>query len=59
MKKELYVVSVTEFEDSVQRNDASLTGVFESREEAEHYAASWERKGNRECFWKAEITRVL
>lgn len=59
MKKELYVVSVTEFEDSVQRNDASLTGVFESREEAEHYAAKFNRVGNREYFWRAEITRVL
>ena len=59
MKKELYVVSVIEYEDGVQRNDASLAEMFESRDEAERYAASWERKGNRECFWKAQITRVL
>jgi hypothetical protein len=57
--KELYVVKITEYEDGVQRSVASLTEMFENLEAAERYAASWERKGNRECFWKAQITRVL
>jgi hypothetical protein len=54
----LYKVTVTEHDCGVQRIDPNDTKYFTTLEEAEKYKAHWDKGGSRECYWRAEITRV-
>jgi len=54
----LYKVTVTEYDCGVQRTDPDDTRYYTTREEAEKYKAHWETGGSRECYWRAEITKV-
>jgi hypothetical protein len=53
----LYKVTVTEYDCGVQRVDDSDTRFFTTREEAEAYAKT-QNVGSRECYWRADITKV-
>jgi hypothetical protein len=54
----LYKVTVTEYDCGVQRVDANDTKYFTTLNEAQNYKAHWERGGDRECYWRAEIQKV-
>ena len=54
----LYKVTVTEYEDGVQRVDPNDTHIYTTLEEAEKYKAHWETGGSRECYWRATITKL-
>jgi hypothetical protein len=55
---ELYRVTVTEYDCGVQRVDPSDTKIFTTLEEAQAYKAHWEKGGDRECYWRAEIQKI-
>jgi hypothetical protein len=55
----LYRVVVTEYDDGVQRTDRADTKIFTTMEEANAYKAQWEHGGSRECYWRAEVTRMV
>lgn len=54
----LYKVTVTEYDDGVQRVDDRDTKVFTTLSEAEAYKAHWSNGGSRECYWRAEIRKI-
>jgi hypothetical protein len=54
----LFKVTVTEYEDGVQRVDENDTKYFTTLEEAQNYKAHWETGGSRECYWRAEIRKL-
>jgi hypothetical protein len=54
----LFKVTVTEYEDGVQRVDENDTKYFTTLEEAQKYKSHWEKGGSRECYWRAEITKL-
>ena len=54
----LYKVTVTEYDCGVQRVDSNDTKYFTTLVEVQNYKAHWERGGSRECYWRAEITKV-
>jgi hypothetical protein len=55
----VFKVTVTEYDSGWgQRTDPNDTKYFTTLEEAEKYKAHWETGGNRECYWRAEITKV-
>jgi hypothetical protein len=55
---DLYKVTVTEYDCGVQRVDSNDTKYFTTLNEAQNYKAHWETGGSRECYWRAEITKV-
>ena len=55
---ELHRVTVTEYDCGVQRVDPSDTKIFTTLEEAQAYKAHWEKGGDRECYWRAEIQKI-
>ena len=54
----LFKVTVTEYEDGVQRVDENDTKYFTTLEEAQKYKTHWENGGSRECYWRAEIRKL-
>jgi len=55
----LYKVTVTEYERGWgQRVDPNDTKFFTTYEEAEKYKAHWEKDGNPEYYFRAEIQKV-
>jgi len=55
----VFKVTVTEYERGWgQRVDPNDTRYFTTIEEAEKYKAHWEKGGNPDYFWRAEITRI-
>ena len=54
----VYKVSITEHDMGVQRVDPDDTKFFTTLDEAEAYARDVESLGSRECYWRADITRI-
>jgi hypothetical protein len=54
----LYKVTVTEYECGVQRVDPDDTRFYTTLEEATAYKAHWEKDGNPEYYFRAEIQKV-
>ena len=54
----LFRVTVTEYDSGVQRVDPNDTKFFTTYEEAVRYQNHWEEGGSRDCYWRADITKI-
>ena len=54
----VYKVVVTEYDCGAQRVDPEDTKYYTTLEEAEKYKRHWEEGGSRECYWRAEISKI-
>jgi hypothetical protein len=54
----VYRVTVTEYDCGVQRVDDRDTRFYTTLEEAKAYKDRWETGDSRECYWRAEISKI-